>query len=54
MQAVESVNKKTISEFTKQHIEPSSIVHTDAFCSNIGVATIATHVPKATPPELVD
>jgi len=54
MQAVESVDKKTISQFAKQHIEPSSIVHTDAFSSNIGVATVATHVPKVTPSELVD
>jgi len=53
MQAVNSVDK-TISEFTKKHIEPSSIVHTDAFCSNIGVAAVATHIPKVTPSELVD
>ena len=37
MQAVESVNKKTISEFTKEHIEPSSTVHTDVFCSKVAL-----------------
>jgi transposase-like protein len=54
MQAVNSVDKKTVTAFTKQHILPSSIVHTDAFCSNVGVADIATHIPKVTPSELVD
>ena len=52
MQVVESVEKKTISQFTKQYIEPSSTVNTDALSSNIGVAAFARHVPKVTPPEL--
>ena len=38
MQAVKSVSKKTIEKFTSDHIEPTSIVNTDAFCANIGVA----------------
>ena len=54
IQAVNSVDKKTITAFTKQHIKPPSIVHTGAFCSNVGVADIATHIPKVTPFELVD
>lgn len=54
MQAVESVNKKTIEQFTNNHIEPSSIVNTDAFCANVGIATFATHIPKVTPSEMVD
>jgi len=54
MQAVESVDKRTISQFTKLHIEPSSIVNTDAFGSNVGVAAVTTHIPKVTPLELID
>jgi transposase-like protein len=54
MQAVESVNKKTIEKFTNEHIDSSSIVNTDAFCANVGVATFATHIPKVTPSDLVD
>jgi len=46
MQAVESVNKKTIEQFICDHIDASSIVNTDAFCANVGVASFATHVPK--------
>lgn len=54
MQAVDSVNKKTIEQFTSDHIDASSIVNTDAFCANVGVASFATHVPKVTPPDMVD
>lgn len=54
MQAVQAVNKKTIEQFTKKHIDPTSVVNTDAFGANAGVASVAIHVPKATPFELVD
>ncbi|VAW34632.1 hypothetical protein MNBD_GAMMA01-1733 [hydrothermal vent metagenome] len=51
---VESVNKKTIEQFTYDHIDASSIVNTDAYCANVGVASFATHVPKVTPSDMVD
>ncbi|VAW45521.1 Mobile element protein [hydrothermal vent metagenome] len=51
---VESVNKKAIEQFTNEHIDASSIVNTDAFCANVGVASFATHVPKVTPSDMVD
>jgi len=54
MQAVQSVDKETIKQFTGQYIAPTSVVNTDAFRANIGVASVATHVPKVTPFELVD
>jgi len=54
MQAVQSVNKKTIEQFTNDHIDASSTVNTDAYCANIGVASFATHVPKVTPSDMVD
>lgn len=54
MQAVQSVDKKTIKQFTERHIQPSSVVNTDAFRANIGIASVATHMPKVTPFELVD
>ena len=54
MKAVESVKKETITQFTKQYIAPSSVVNTDAFCANIGIASIATHVPIVAPAILVD
>ena len=54
MQAVKSVDKETIKQFTKEYIDPKSVVNTDAFRANAGVACIATHVPKVTPFELVD
>lgn len=54
MKAVDEMTKSAIKDFTKHHIEPSSIVNTDGFSSNVGVASVAVHQPKVTPAELVD
>lgn len=54
MEAVESVNKKTIEDFTRRRILAGQTVHTDGLPANKGVGTHVTHISKVTPPVMVD
>jgi len=54
MQAVKSVNKETIKQFAKQHIDPSSTINTDTFLCQCWIASVATHIPRVALAILVD
>lgn len=50
MQAVETVSKKTVSEFLTFHLKPGQTVRTDAFPALNSVAKDHVHEKKVTPP----
>lgn len=54
MKVINSVSKKEIEKFTKEHIRPSTTVRTDAYPANNGVSSHAILEKKVTPAQLVD
>ncbi len=54
MEAVDSVSKKTISDFARRRIMVKQTVHTDALPANNGLAEHVHHIARITPPEMAN
>lgn len=52
MEAVASINKEAILDFSKRRIKASQVVRTDGLPANKGLQSHVTHIARVTPPEI--
>jgi hypothetical protein len=54
IEALDSLEKPHVIDFTERRLQPDAVTHSDAFPSLRGLATHTTHIAKSTPTEEAD
>ena len=54
MEAVEHVDKETVGDFSRRHLQENQYVATDAYPALTALEQSQHHLPEATPPDKVD